>query len=212
MKNFVNIASEGFRLYADIDGYDCPSRFFRSSRPQDPDADKYRPRPDIAIQKRNKTTTIGLTCHFEKNLEKSRDYKKARYKNLGSPLLSPRAHFNLILPENSSSGFPRSTKSFEQFLKSKDLDAKIEIRKCQEVVLRASYFVYCRQNKTWSEPDLISFTQFFFCFFCFFVFSSPFYNLHSYVTFLVCSKRPIIYFSELLRIVIILVYTLSQIN
>ena len=158
MKNFVNIASEGFRLYTDIDGYDCPSCLFRSSRPQDPDADKYWPRPDIAIQERNKTTTIGLTCHFETNLEKSRDYKKARYKNLGSPLLSPRAHFNLILPENSSSGFTRSTKSFEQFLKSKDLDAKIEIRKCQEVVLRASYFIYCRQNKTWSEPDLISFT------------------------------------------------------
>ena len=39
--NFVTIASEGFRLYADIDGYDCPSCLFRSSRPQDPDADKY---------------------------------------------------------------------------------------------------------------------------------------------------------------------------
>ena len=130
-------------------------------------------------------------------------YKKARYKNLDSVLLSSRAHFNLILLEISYSGFTRSTKSFEQFLKSKDLDAKRIIRKCQEVALRALYFMYCTQNKTWSEPDhLLSL----------FFFPSPFYNLYSYVAFLVCSKRPIICFSELLRILIILVYILSQMN
>ena len=86
----------------------------------------------------------------ERNLEKSRDYKKTRYKNLRSALLSPRVHFNLILLETSSSGFTGSTKSSEQFLSSKDLDAKRIIRKCQEVALRASYFTYCRRNKTWS--------------------------------------------------------------
>ena len=154
MNKFVTIASEGFRLYADIDGYDWPSRLFRSSRPQDPDADKYRPRLDIAIQERNKSTVIELTCPLDTNLEKSCDYKKARYKNLSSVLLCPRAHFNLILLEISSSGFTGSTNSFEQFLKSKDLDAKRIIPKCQEIALRASYFIYCRRNKTWSEPDL----------------------------------------------------------
>ena len=41
MSNFVTIASEGFRFYADIDGYDCPSRLFRSGRPQDPNANKH---------------------------------------------------------------------------------------------------------------------------------------------------------------------------
>ena len=54
MNNFVTIASESFRLYAYIDVYDCPSRLFRSSKPQDPDADKYWPKPEIAIQERNK--------------------------------------------------------------------------------------------------------------------------------------------------------------
>ena len=158
MKNFVTIASEGFRLYADVDGYDCLSHLFRSSRSQDPDANKYWTRPDIAIQERNKTTIIELTCSFKTNLEKPRDYKKASYKNLSSALFSPCTHFNLILLEISSSGFTGSTKSFEQFLKSKDLDAKRIIWKCQEVALRALYFMYCRPNKTWSEPDLISFT------------------------------------------------------
>ena len=146
MNNFVTIASESFRLYDDIDGYDCPSRLFRSSKGRDPDADKYRPRPDVSIQEENKTRIIKLTCPFETNLEKSRDYKKTRYKKLDSALLSPRAHFNLILLEISPSGFTGSTKSFEQ--SQKDLDAKRIIPKSQEVALRASYFIFCRRNKT----------------------------------------------------------------
>ena len=70
-------------------------------------------------------------------------------------LLSPRTHFHLIPLEISYSGFTGSTKSFEQFLRSKDLNAERIIRKCQEVARRASYFIYCRQYNTWSEPDLI---------------------------------------------------------
>ena len=73
INNFVTVASENFKQYADIDGYDCPSRLFRSSRQQDPDADKYRLRSDTVIQEKNKTTIIELTCLFKTNLEKSRD-------------------------------------------------------------------------------------------------------------------------------------------
>ena len=107
MSNFVTTASEGSRLCTDIDGYGWPSRLFRGNRLQDLNANKYRPRPDITIQGRKKTTIIELTCPFEANLEKSRDYKKTRYKNLPSALLSPRAHFhfNLILLEISSLEF-----------------------------------------------------------------------------------------------------------
>ena len=124
MNNLVTITSDRFRLYADIDGYECPSRLFKSSRPQDPNSAKYKPSPDIVIQENNKTTIIELTCPFETNLEKSRDYKKTRYKDLRNALLSPRAHFNLILLEISSSGFTGLTKSLEHFLISKDFDAK----------------------------------------------------------------------------------------
>ena len=162
MNNLVTIASNIFRLYADTDEYDCPSRFFKSSRPQDPNASNYKPRPDIVIQENNKTMIIELTCPFETNLEKSHDYKKTRYKDLRNAFLNPRAHFNLILLEISSPGFTGLTKSLEHFLISKGFDAKRIIRKCQKVALRASYFIYCRRNKVWPEPELISFTWIFF--------------------------------------------------
>ena len=48
------MASECFRLYAEIYGYDYPSRLLRSNRPKDPNVDKYQPRPDIVIHERNK--------------------------------------------------------------------------------------------------------------------------------------------------------------
>ena len=79
MNNFVTIASKGFRLYADINGYACPSRWLRSSRPQDPDADKYRPRPDTAIQERNKTTIFELTFPFETKLNFKKNFMAPFY-------------------------------------------------------------------------------------------------------------------------------------
>ena len=145
MNNFVTIALERFRLPANIDGCDSLSQLLRSSRPQVPGADKYQPRSDNAIQERNKTTIIELTCSFETNPEKSSGYKKTRYKNLRGALHSPRAHFNLILLEISSSRFIESTRSFEQFLKSKDLDAKRIIPKFQEVA--QSIIFYLLQSK-----------------------------------------------------------------
>ena len=78
--------------------------------------------------------------------------------------------FEMNLIEISSSGFTGSTKLFEQFLRSKYFDAKRIIQKIQEDALTASYFIYSRQNKTWSEPELILFTQFFFCLCLFFLF------------------------------------------
>ena len=118
MNNLVTIASDRFRLYADIDGSECPSHLFKSSRPQDLNAAKYKPRPDIVIQENNKITIIELTCPFETNLEKFHEYKKIRYKDHRNALLSPRAHLNLILLEMSSSGFIELTKSLEHFLKA----------------------------------------------------------------------------------------------
>ena len=44
-----NIPTVVFELNADKDGYECPSLLFRSSRPQDPNANIYWPRTDIAI-------------------------------------------------------------------------------------------------------------------------------------------------------------------
>ena len=32
------------------------------------------------------------------------------------------------------------------------------LKKCQEVAKRALYYIYCRRNKIWPDPELISYT------------------------------------------------------
>ena len=67
MNNLVAIASNTSTLYANINGYECPSTLFKSKRSNETNAEMYRSRPDI-IREINCITVIELTCPFETNL------------------------------------------------------------------------------------------------------------------------------------------------
>ena len=145
--------------YADVNGHECQGTLLKSKRPNETNAELYQLRPDIIIRERNCITVIELTCSFEMNLLKSHDYKVTKYQNLRSALLNPFSHFKLILLEMSSLGFTGSSiKSFETYLNGKNLDSVRIIKKYQEVAIRASYYIYCRRNKIWPDPELISYT------------------------------------------------------
>ena len=36
-----------------------------------------------------------------------------------------------------------------------NLDSVRIIKKCQEVVIHASFYIYCKRNKIWSDSELI---------------------------------------------------------
>ena len=75
-----------------------------------------------------------------------------------SALLNPSSHFKLILLEISCLDFTGSSlKIFETYLNLKLHSVRIT-KKCQEVAIRASHYIYCRRNKIWSEPESISYT------------------------------------------------------
>ena len=112
----------------------------------------YRSRPDI-IRERNCITVIELACPFGTNLLKSYDYKNTKYENLRGAFL------NLILLEISCLGFTVSSiKTFETVLNGNNLDSVRIIKTCQGVAIRASYYIYHRRNKIWSDRELISYT------------------------------------------------------
>ena len=94
INNLVTIASDTCRLYADINGYECPRTLFKSKRPNEKNPEMYRSRPDIIICERNCITLIELTCPFETNLLKSHDYKITKYQNLRSAFINPCSHSN----------------------------------------------------------------------------------------------------------------------
>ena len=37
----------------------------------------------------------------------------------------------------------------------KKLDSVRIIKKCQEVVLHAPFYIYCKRNKIWCDPELM---------------------------------------------------------
>ena len=77
--------THGFRLYADIKGCDNPATLFRPQQqnitatgPQEHSL-LHRARPDAVIEIRDEIIVIELTCPFELNARKSREYKETRY-------------------------------------------------------------------------------------------------------------------------------------
>ena len=158
MNNLATIAYDTCRLYADINGYEWPSTLFKSKRPNETNAEMYRSRSDI-IRERNCITVIELACPFGTNLLKSYDYKNTKYENLRGAFLNPFSYFKLILLEISCLGFTVSSiKTFEIVLNGNNLDSVRIIKTCQGVAIRASYYIYHRRNKIWSDRELISYT------------------------------------------------------
>ena len=112
-----------------------------------------RSRPDTVIQNKNTTAVIELTCPFMTNPIKSNLYKQKVYKDLQRELVIPMSHFSILFLEILSLSFVnyKTNKIIKLFNK---YNRKLIIMKCQEVAIRTSYFLYCRQNKTWQQPEL----------------------------------------------------------
>ena len=132
-------------LYVDIPGYLNPSEIFESAR------------PDLLVVWGDSVTAIELTCCFELNTKKARDYKATRYQELEKQMISNKS-LKLILVEITTLGIvTRDIRMFESFLNDLGLNSDRTIIKCMEVCTRASFYIYCRRNLTWNNPDLLDF-------------------------------------------------------
>lgn len=135
---FVDLLNVSFR---------CTSELFSSSR------------PDLVVKLGNNIFVVELTVCFDTNTKKSRDYKQNRYRNLENQLLIDCDTFEIIYIEFTSLGFI-SKDSFLQFsnlLIALNIYQDRTIIKCMETAIRATYYIFCRRNNTWSDPDLLNF-------------------------------------------------------
>ena len=137
------------KIYADCWNLQlpCPSELFGSKR------------PDIVIQLENRLIVLELTVCFETNTTKSRNYKKDRYKNLKDDLLVECDVFDIVFIEFTTLGFI-STDSQQPLIKLlKELEINVDrlLYKCMETAIRATYFIFCRRNKTWPDTELLNF-------------------------------------------------------
>ena len=65
------------KIFVDLTNYENPRNLFKFKR------------PDIAIKENDSITAIELTCPFELNIIKSREYEDNRYKELKNDLVVP---------------------------------------------------------------------------------------------------------------------------
>ena len=82
-------------------------------------------------------------------------------KKIKSEFVTPQSDFQLIFLEVTSLCFvTKHIKTFKNFLKFININERYLIEKLQEVAIRCSYVIYCRRNKNWSEPNLISYERY----------------------------------------------------
>ena len=125
------------KLFIDLDGYPNPGECFGSQR------------PDIVIINGKEVIVIELSVCYETRTE-----EKRRFQNLKSDLSIEWEKLNIIYVEITTLGFvSRNTKDFAKFVKPLGISYERMIGKCMETALRASFYIFTRRDKEWSNPE-----------------------------------------------------------
>jgi len=101
-----------------------------------------------------------LTCCFETNFKKSRDFKIEKYRNLKDDLIDQSKKLKKVFIEISPLGF--YTKNIIEFERTCKISPVINIKrllsKLTEVSIRSSYYIYTqRNNNDWNHPNILKF-------------------------------------------------------
>ena len=133
------------KLFVDLDGYPNPGECFGSQR------------PDIVIINGKEVIVIELSVCYEIRTEEARNFKKRRYQNLKSDLSIKWEKLSIIYEEITTLGFvSRNIKDFAKVVKPLGISYERMIGKCMETALRASFYIFTRRDKEWSNPKLLN--------------------------------------------------------
>jgi hypothetical protein len=143
------LLASGQSLFVDLPGYSSPGDLF------------YDVRPDIVLRTNDKVVVLELTCCYEQNMDKSKQYKEAKYANLQDKYkLGSEVNISYMSLEVSSLGFINSN-GIKQFCKLSGLPplTKETIYKLGEISLRCSFLIFCLRHKPWptdiTDPFII---------------------------------------------------------
>ena len=140
----------GATLYVDIPGFKSPSIIT---------GDTYR--PDLLLSCSNGSLyVVELTVGYETNLENNVKRKKAKYRELVKQLNQDFNEVKFVNLSMSSLGiFALECSSFLEMLANVGLDTKHQtycIRRMMNIAIRSTYYIFCRRNKEWESPDLLT--------------------------------------------------------
>ena len=139
---------EGLFIYCYIEGYLNPSLIT---------GEDYG--PVMVVRKENKLIVIELTAGYETNIEKNATRKSNTYK----PLFEDVGKRYLFQYINLSMGAIGIIGEHAKHLKSAFVEFGIEkseinfiINKIINVCIRTTYYLFCKRNQKWDDPELLS--------------------------------------------------------
>ena len=143
-------AVQNSRLYVDIPGFVNPSVLTGDNS-----------RPDLLLAIENECLYIlELTVGFESNLQVNANRKRQKYLDLIEEQKTNYGKVKFINLSLSTLGvFSRSAENFDEMLRSLKLDdqySKYIKKKIVNMCIRTSYYIFCRRNKEWDNPKLMT--------------------------------------------------------
>ena len=135
------------KIFADIPGFLSISVITRDDL-----------RPDLLLSLSNKSLYIlESTVEYESNLGSNAERKKQQYRELEQQLKQKANFVNLSI---SALGiYDKSTTDFIDMMKTFKFDNKSTIyiiKKITSIAIRTSCYIFCRRNKEWTDPELMT--------------------------------------------------------
>ena len=144
---YKTVNSQKLQAFVDIDGYPNPSIITDEAY-----------RLDFAILKGDNLLLLELSVGFETNIKINFDRKEKRYSQLLSDLSKRFNVFyvNLSLGAIGVIGSNSLITSKLKIFKLSDETVNFIIKKSMNVCIRTSYYIFCKRNKQWENPELLS--------------------------------------------------------
>ena len=141
---------QGVKVYCDVPGLD-----FQNPSVITGDVE----RPDIVLLKEKVCFVLELTVGFETNIQKNSERKRNKYADLIKRLEKDYDVKYFDLSMGSIGVIGNESKDLKTMFEKLGLtkeESNYLLKKVINVCLRSTYFIFCRRNKEWESPDLLT--------------------------------------------------------
>ena len=140
----------GVKVYSDIEGTE-----FQSPSVITGDAE----RPDIVVVKGRECKVLELTVGFETNIQKNSERKQRKYADMIKRLEREYdvKYFDLSMGAIGVIGNEsKNVKNMFEELGLTPEESTYLVKKMTNVCIRSTYYIFCRRNKEWESPSLLT--------------------------------------------------------
>ena len=118
-------------------------------------------RPDIVLVQQKVVTIVELTIGVETNMEGNSKRKRDKYKSLMPNLLPKYDDVRNVNVSMGACGFiEKDSRNFFELLRCitvPENEIQFLTKRITNICIRSSYYIFCRRNKEWASPELLSF-------------------------------------------------------